>query len=139
MLEIIGMMGTVSGGTEDALSQIDIPQDGIIRAVDWDAYVNLDADLETAAFELSFIATSQVNTNDTRGRISSIGVMCIVVSATSAYLNSLQKFVGPFELVVAGGERLFLHSAAAAGVTGVVRANLHFDGGAAVTRRSARR
>jgi len=138
-LEIIGMFGGITGGTQDAIAQIDIPQDGVIRAIDWDMRVDLDTDLEVADAELSFIATSQLTTNDTRGRISSVSSMVAILTAVGASVSVVQKFVGPFELMVSGGERMFLHAVTSSGVVGAVRLNLHFDGGAIVTRRSARR
>lgn len=138
-LEIIGFTGVVSGGIQDAIAQVDVPQDGVLRALEWDAHVNLDVSGELATFELSFIATNQNVQNDTRGRISSISAIATVLTSVGIHVNSFGRFVGPFELMVAGGERLFLHSVTTAGVTGIVRCNLHFDGGATVTRRSARR
>ena len=138
-LEIIGMHGSIAGATQDALAQIDVPQDGVLRGVDWDMSLNLDADDENSGAELSFIATNQLASNDTRGRISSISSWAAVLSAVGVNTVSVQKWIGPFELMVAGGERLFLHVSSTSGVTGIIRVNLHFDGGATVTRRSARR
>ena len=139
VLEIIGMHGGITGGTEDAISSIFIPQDGLIRAVDWDARTVPDADNEITDIELSFLATNQVAVNDTRGRISSISVGLVVLTAVGINSVVIQKFVGPFELQVSGGERIYIHSVSTAGVAGLVRCNIHFDGGATVTRRSARR
>lgn len=139
MLEIIGMYGAIVGGTQNALAQIDIPQDGVVRGVDWDVFANTDADDESITCEFSFIATNQITSNDTRGRISSISAQLAVLSATSGHVIALQKWVGPFELVVSGGERLYIHVSSVVGVTGAVRLNIHFDGGATVPRRSARR
>jgi len=138
-LEIIGMYGTISGSTQDALAQIDIPQDGVLRGIDWDLNVNLDADNEDCQSELSFIAVNQLTTNDVRGRLSSVGVHLAVLTAVGGHTAFVQKWVGPFELMVSGGERMYLHVVSDVGVVGIVRLNLHFDGGATVTRRSARR
>jgi len=138
-LEIIGMYGNIAGGTENALAQIDVPQDGVLRAIDWDVAGNLDADNESLAVELSFIATNLLTTNDVRGRISSVSALIAVLDATGPQAIVIQKFVGPFELMLAGGERLYMHSVSTSGVVGAAIANLHFDGGALVTRRSARR
>jgi len=137
--EIIGMYGGVTGGTEDALASIDIPQGGVITGVDWDAHANLDADSEQFRIELSFIATNQITSNDVRGRISSIGSE-VAVLTSGIPVASMQKFVGPMDLPVSGGERLYLHSMATAGVTGNVRCNIHLDvSGRGIARRSARR
>lgn len=138
MLEIIGIYAAITGGTQDSIAQIDIPQDGLIRACDWDVHGDLDSDGESIQAELSFIATNQLTQSEVRGRISSVSTF-ISFTTSGISVISLQKFVGPFELVVSGGERMFVHVLTTAGVTGVMRVNLHFDGGAAVTRRSARR
>ena len=42
--EIIGMFAQVTGGTQDARAQIDIPQDGVILGIDWDASWYFDAE-----------------------------------------------------------------------------------------------
>jgi len=139
VLEIIGMFAGVTGGTENAIAQIDIPQDGILRGIDWDGYALFDADNETMDIELSFIATTQIISNDIRGRISGISAGVAVLTSVGINSVTLQKWIGGIELILSGGERLYLHSLATAGVTGNVRCNLHFDGGATVTRRSARR
>lgn len=137
-LEIIGMYAAITGGTQDAIAQIDVPQDGVLRGIDWDVSAILDAE-EAADVELSFIATNQLTTNDTRGRISSLGMRVAEVTAVGEVISCCQKWLGGFELMLAGGERLYLHVLASSGLSGAVRCNLHFDGGATVTRRSARR
>jgi len=138
-LEIIGMYGTISGGTQDAIAQIDIPQDGVLRGFDWDMNFNLDADNEDVQSELSFIAVNQLTTNDVRGRLTSIGAHLAVLTAVGGHIGQIQKWIGGVELMVSGGERMYLHVVSDVGVVGIVRLNLHFDGGATVTRRSARR
>jgi len=138
MTDVIGMTGTITGGTQDAIAMIDIPQDGFIIGIDWDVNADLDADLEVVFCELSFIATNQRFTNDVRGRLSSISCRSAVLTAVGVSNVSLQKWLGSFDLAVAGGERIFLHSDSTAGVAGVVRCNLYADLGT-TTRRSARR
>ena len=135
--EIIGMFAQVTGGTQDARAQIDIPQDGVILGIDWDASWYFDAE-EKAEIELSFIATNQLDTNDVRGRLSSISAHNAEVTAVGHNPICCQKWLGGIELVVAGGERVYLHSVATAGVNGEVRCNLYVDLGATM-RRSARR
>ena len=136
--DIIGMFAAGTGGTEDAAGQIDIPRDGFITGVDWDARALLDADDENFNVELSFIATNQLSTNDVRGRISSISLnMTITTSGVATPYTA--KWVGPLDLVVAGGERVYLHVVSSAGVVSVTRCNLHFEPGTGTPRRSARR
>ena len=135
--EIIGMYAQVTGGTQDARGAVDIPQDGVILGIDWDAGWYFDAE-EKAEVELSFIATNQLASNDVRGRLSSIQAHSAEVTAVGHNPISVQKWLGGIEIVVAGGERLYLHSVATSGVNGVVRCNLYVDLGATM-RRSARR
>jgi len=138
VVDVIGMQGGFTGGTENALAMIDIPQDGFIIGIDWDLRADLDADGELIEAELSFIATNQLATNDVRGRISSISSMVTVLTAVGGHTASLQKWLGSFDISVAGGERLFLHTNGSAGVTGTVRCNVYLDQPGS-QRRSARR
>ena len=137
--EIIGMFADVTGGTQDAAATVDVPFDGLLTGVDWDVEADMDADTERIACELSFIATQQIGTNDVRGRISSIsGRMSLTTSGVA--VTSLQKFVGPMELIVAGGERIHLHVISSASLVGVMRCNIHLDTAtAARSRRRSRR
>jgi len=139
MSDVIGIFGAVTGGTQDALGMIDIPQDGFIIGIDWDANVDLDVDTESFTAELSFIATNQLSTNDVRGRLSSISARVAVLTSVGGHVVSMQKWLGSFDIAVAGGERLFLHASSTAGVTGEVRVNLYVDFTGGTTRRSARR
>jgi len=137
--EIIGMFADVSGGTQDAAATIDVPFDGFITGVDWDVEADMDADGERISCELSFIATQQIGTNDVRGRISSIsGRMSLTTSGVA--VTGLQKFVGPMQLIVAGGERIHLHVISSASLVGVMRCNIHLDTTTATrSRRRSRR
>jgi len=139
-VEVIGMRGIGTGGAENAIASLDIPQDGVITGIDWDGRADVDADGEVIEAELSFIATAQFGTNDVRGRLSSVGAQISLTTSGVAH-TSLQKFVGPTEIPVAGGERLHLHLNATAGLSSTIRVNIHLDVGRSrdVRRRSARR
>lgn len=138
MSDVLGMLGLGTGGTQDAIAMIDIPQDGFIIGIDWDCNAVLDAE-ENYAAELSFIATAQLLQNDVRGRISSISGQGVEITAVGHTFTSMQKWLGSFDISVSGGERLFLHVIATAGVTSITRCNLFIDFGGTVTRRSTRR
>jgi len=136
---IIGLFGAITGDTQDAVASIDVPSDGFITGLDWDMNLNLDADGEAMNAELSFIATNQVGVNDVRGRISSISVMTSAITAAGTAFPVIQKWIGPMDLAVSGGERIHLHTVGGTGVTGNVRCNIHFDLRSVSARRSARR
>lgn len=135
---IIGMYALYAGGTQDAAAQVDIPQDGQITGIDWDLESDMDADSEFSRAELSFIATNQLSQSDVRGRISSIAARMSLTTSGIA-LVSAQKFVGPLDLPVAGGERIYIHLHSSTGVIGTVRCNVHLNTSTGVPRRSARR
>lgn len=136
---IVGIYGAVTGGTQNALASVDIPQDGVITGIDWDVDADLDADTEFLRLELSFISTNQLTTNDVRGRISSIGGR-ISLTTSGVAVTSLQKMVAGLDLPVNGGERLYLHADSTAGVSASARCNVHLDVPIrSLTRRSARR
>ncbi len=137
-VEVIGIYACGAGGTQDGIAQIDIPQDGFILGLDWDGFIFLNADNEFFRAELSFIATNQLGTNDVSGRISSISTSMHLLTS-GANTNSVQKYVDIKELTVSGGERLFMHFEATAGVISEVRCNVHFEMRGGSTRRSARR
>ena len=136
--EVIGMWMSITGGTENAGAAIDIPKDGVITGIDVDVHANMDADSEYVSGELSFIATNQLNSNDVRGRLTSWGSeMSLTTSGIAT--TTVSKFLGFLDIPVSGGERLYLHSDASAGVTGNVRVNVHLDSARTTPRRSARR
>lgn len=136
-VDVIGMYGTSTGGVANAIASVDIPMDGVIVGIDWDANVTMDADNEVFDAEFSFIATNQLATNDVRGRISSISA-AMTITTSGITLVSIQKWLGSFDLVVAGGERVYVHVVATSGVVSVVRLNIFYDASGTV-RRSARR
>jgi len=140
MSDVIGMVGVLIGGTQDAMAMIDIPQDGFLIGIDWDLNADLDADIEVVSAELSFIATNQLTSNDVRGRISSVSARAAVLTAVGTAIVSIQKWLSGFDIPVSAGERFFLHGVSIAGVAGVVIVNLFFDFGSnALPRRSTRR
>lgn len=139
MSEILSLKGDVAGGVENNIAMLDIPQDGFIIVIDWDAHYTLDAANEFIELELSFGSTNMLSSNDVRARISSVSGQAEVLSAVGLHGFSIQKVLSGFDLSVAGGERIFLHSNATAGVQGTVRCNMFVDFGSTVNRRTARR
>ena len=137
-VEIIGMFAAGTGGEQPGIAQVDIPQDGFILGIDWDAFALLNATAEFFKAELSFITASLFQTNDVRGRISSISA-AINITTSGGTHSAIQKYVDIKELTVAGGERLFMHLSASGGVASDTRCNIHFEMRGGSTRRSARR
>jgi len=140
MSDVIGLVGLVTGGTQDALAMIDIPQDGFLIGIDWDINGDLDSDGDELRLEMSFIATNQLAQNDVRGRISSASARAVVLTSVGGHIVSVQKWLDGFDIPVSAGERLFLHSLTTAAAVAVCVVNLYFDFGTNVLpRRSTRR
>jgi len=135
---LIQMAAQGTGGTQNSLANIDIPEDARLTLVDWTMVAALNADAEVIRYELSFIATNQLDTNDVRGVITVCGSKLGLLTS-GAGTTSVNKAV-PMSIIVAGGERIYLHADATAGVVSNVNAILHFEVPTPrATRRSQRR
>lgn len=134
---ILHMYAASTGGTENALANIDIPDDGTIEGVHHNLRASLNADGEFAVSELSFIATSQSTTNDARGILSMVAWQAGLLTSGSAPIGG-GSFV-PMDIEVSGGERVYLHSVAAGGVTGAHYVDIYFRPRGGVSRRERRR
>jgi len=138
-LSLIQLYGSVTGGTENALATVDVPEDGEIVAIDWAVNADLDADGESLSAEVSFIATNTNNINDARGMISVIRGQ-ISLTTSGAPVVAINKFVTfPEALQVSGGERLYLHTVSTAGVNASINAIIHLSTRRPSVRRSRRR
>lgn len=134
---IMHVVGVGTGGTENAIASIDIPEDGRISSVCWAMEASLNADAEEVRSEVSFISTNQADTNDARGVISSIAAkMGMLTSGAGIVSVNHQEFYE--DLRVSGGERIHLHIMADAGVGSRIQCNVHLETRSG-TRRSARR
>lgn len=134
---LVNMFGTGTGGAENALAVIDVPDDAVIEGADWACQAALNADAEFFVAELSFISTQQNNVNDARGLISMVAARCGLLTSGST-APSLNKFV-PLNLIVAGGERLFLHANSTAGVVSRLNCVIALNLRRGIPRRSQRR
>lgn len=137
-VELIGMYATGTGGSQDAVAQVDIPINGRILGLDWDCNADIDLDGETFYAELSFSATNQTVGHDVRSRISTVSAQGTVLTAVGVNTVSIQKYVNLFDLAVSGGERLFIHIVAGAGVLSFVRIGVIFEMGVGSSRTRRR-
>jgi len=134
---VIHMFGNGSGGVESAIANVDIPQDGEIVGIEWAINADLDADAEVINAEISFIATYQTGTNDSRGIISGAAAR-ISLTTSGVAVVSINKYT-PVNISVAGGERLYMNLSSTAGVNSSVSANVYFQPSRQIRRRSRRR
>ena len=119
------LAGTGAGGAQNALAQVDVQKDGRLVGVWWAAEADLDADAESAEFQLSF-GSAYATTSDQRMIISSIRMRASVLTAVGA-VPCFYNGYHPLYLPVSMGERIFLHASASACVTSELRPILSFD------------
>ena len=97
-------------GVTDGLASLDIVEPGVIYAVSWAAYGDLDADGETLGAELSFASASGFTTNDTKSAIDTIRALANDTgTAASNKVVAINKATTGLEIPVEQGERLYLH------------------------------
>ena len=119
------MAASITGGTQSSLVAVDVPRNGRITGVSWMINCDIDADLDQVIAQLSFGSVAS-QTNDSRQVISSCILGASQVTAASA-IRTDANFYDPQDLPVQGGERLFVHSIATAGITGTFLVSVHFD------------
>lgn len=121
------MTATSTGGAESALAQIDVPMNGNIIGVEWNVRAIIDTTADFQTWQLSFGSTISV-ANDSRQVISNVTIGQIaILTAVGAAVGQGGMYVKIPEIPVGMGERLFLHSQAAAGLVGVALLLIHFD------------
>lgn len=100
----------------DGAAVIDIPEDGEIRGVSWHIKpAGMDALNDAVEFELSFVATNQRQTNDSRGTISSTKVVLQFLTQGGGINVNDHQWFGGDGIPVAAGERLHIHGLGDAG------------------------
>lgn len=127
MGSVIQMAGVSTGGLESALAQIDVPLNGAILGVEWACFADLETALDDQIWQLSFGSTFNSG-NDSRQVISNATLGGVVhLTAVGAVMGQVNSYTKLPDIPVGMGERLFLHSSAAAGVVGSARCMVHFD------------
>lgn len=127
-LQVLTLTGSSTGGTESAIASIDIPGNGSITGVDWAADFALDADGEFQEISLSFASSEDLQVNDSRSVISIVASGLAELTTSGGYTGGVNKFVSFSPgIPVFAGERLYLHSRAAAGVSSTVYCMVHLE------------
>lgn len=121
----IVLAASITGGTQSALVAVDVPRNGRITGVTWNINCDTDADLDQVIAQLSFGSVAS-QTNDSRQIISNCILGASQVTAASAIMTMV-NYYDPQDLPVSGGERIFVHSIATAGITGTLLVTVHFD------------
>ncbi len=137
-LILLQLSAAGTGGTEDGAASVDVPEDGELVGVDWAGFATFDATAENLTAELSFIATNTIATNDARGMISQIAARFNVVTTGGGGFG-FNKYVALQDLDVSGGERLYMHLIAAAGLVSRMSCIVHIVSRRSTVRRSRRR
>lgn len=137
-MSIYKLSGTGTGGTEDALAQLDVQFDGIITAIAGHIRSTMTGAGQFATAEASFLSTNTVGTNDTRGSIFSVSTS--LTGNTSGFTQGTENNnVGGLNIRVNAGERLWLHFSASASLASDGQIYLYVEDGQDVPTATRRR
>lgn len=124
------------GGAQDGAGALDIQFEGTITAIHGSMVAVLDLASEFCQAEVNFLSVNTINSNDSRG---SLLIIQAQASGTGVGVPSfVNSGVGPMDVPVAAGERVFLHLFAAAGVISTVQFHLYVRDGAVPALRRRR-
>jgi len=109
----------------DGAASLDIVADGRITGIQWSADFDHDADGEQLRAELSFASSSGFTTNDTKSSFSKIAHS---VNGTPGFTTgAVNLFVGPVDIPVNQGERVYLHTVGTAASISSLTAYMYVD------------
>lgn len=125
---VLTMYAAGTGGTQDALAQVDVPKDGSLVGIEWSGWGKIDGDTEVGEAQVSFGSTGAFASNDARQIISQVSFGLIsTISAVGVVVEVFNHYSPLPDINVNAGERIFLHQLASAGVTSALRVCLHFS------------
>jgi len=124
-------------GSADAAATLDIPEDGTIKGIYITGSALLDASNEAATFEVSFIATNQIVSNDSRATLAILRLRSGLLTS-GAVLGASAAHI-PMDVEVAGGERMYVHAVLAGTANADCNAIIFLETRRPITRRSRRR
>lgn len=131
-MSIYKLFAAGTGGTENALAQLDIQFNGSIVGLAMSLVADLDTDLEKCKSEMSFISTNSLTSTDTRGSLLTVAAFASV----SFGITQSNIALGALNIPVSAGERVWLHTEATAGVASDCTGYIYVDdGSAAVAQR----
>jgi len=141
-MSIIRMYVAASAATA-AVASIDIPADGVIRAITMGVsiYDATPVTGEGASAQLSFLSSPQYAANDVRGTLCDVRNQPAHVAAAITLSNGGTPFcvMTPIAVHVAAGERVYLHCTPEGSVVATAVAYLFIDDGIDVARAQVRR
>jgi len=137
-MRVYKLQATVAAGSNDSIAQLDIVEDGKIRAVQW-AGSPSGMDLLSDHFraEISFSSSNTLDNNDVRQSISGVAVSQNFLTSGGGATSVNQSIVG-LNLNVIAGERIHMHSNAATGVGGALSCYIYVEDGSGGKTRSRR-
>lgn len=134
-MRIYKIHANVAAGTNDGIAQLDVVEDGkIVALAACGAPLGLDAANDEYRVELSFASTNTLDNNDVRQSIFEVGNGQSGVGG----MGNINHSITGLDINVLGGERLFIHSFASAGVSGRVSFHIYIKDGSGGKTRARR-
>lgn len=134
-MSVYKLAASSTGGSQDAIAQLDIQFDGIITAMHGSVANQGTTAGNSVEFEASFLSVNTINTNDTRGSLFTLGMR---ISAAGAG-NTANSGVGGLAIAVNAGERVWLHALGTASVSGTANIYIYVEDGQGVPVANRRR
>lgn len=126
MGSVLTMFGLITGGTQNALAQLDVPFTTDLTGISWCLDVDCDADNEYCQCQIGFSSTFN-SANDSRSVVDTI-IMRFALTTSGVYMPFQNVYRPLPDLQVMGGERLYLNVVGNAGNIGQVWAHLNISG-----------
>lgn len=123
-MEMIGVYAALTGTANNA-AQVQVPRKGRLRGISWSIWADLDADLETAAIELSLLPVFQSTTNNTRNLLWSATLACNLT--TSGSQISSQNGFTPMNVALDPIQILYVNGVLSGTTSASVALLLHFE------------
>lgn len=137
-MRIYKLHGTIAAGTTNSLAQLDIVEDGKIKAVSWTLRpTGMDALDDELAAEISFASTNTISNNDVRQSISEVGVTQQFLTSGGGVAGGNYAISG-LNINVIAGERIHLHTIADTGMAGGVSCYMYVEDGSGGRTRNRR-
>ena len=133
-MSVYKLFGAGTGGTQNAISQLDVQFDGVIVGMAMTMLADLDTDLDKVKAEMSFISTNSLSSTDTRGSLLTVAIFASVTFGVTQSNLALGGLLIP----VTAGERIWLHIEGSTSVDSDVTGYLYVNDGSAPEQRRRR-
>jgi hypothetical protein len=114
---ICKLYGQITAGSADAVAALDVQSPGFISSIFLDMVADLGVTGAWGRMEISFASASGFTNNDTRNSLAGLESFLSQSSAVGVVNNQRSIAIPGLKIVVAQGERIFMHLASSGSFT----------------------